>query len=95
MLRQGISISNDPMFYMVQGNNYMDINFPDYAEQSYLKAYAVMPNRLYPLYRLMLLYEKTGQKEKMKRMAKKIVTSPPKVVSPATTDMINKAKQCL
>ena len=95
VLRQGISISNDPMFYMVQGNNYMDINFPDYAEQSYLKAYAVMPNRLYPLYRLMLLYEKTGQEEKMKRMAKKIVTSTPKVVSPATTDMINKAKQCL
>ncbi len=95
VLRQGVSISNDPMFYMVQGNNYMDENLPAFAEQSYRKASAIMPNRLYPLYRLMLLYEKTGQEENMKQMAKKILASRPKVASPATSDMINKAKQCL
>lgn len=95
VLRQGSSISNDPMFYMVQGNNYMDMNHPYLAEQAYLKAHAVMPNRLYPLYRLMLLYGETGQTEKMRRMAKRIVASKPKIVSPATTDMINKAKRCL
>lgn len=95
LLREGTLISNDPMFYLLQGNNYRDMQCCDLAEEAYLKAYAVMPNRLYPLYQLMMLYKNTGQKTKMKYMARKIVRTRPKVASPATEEIKNKAKALL
>lgn len=95
MLRQGTSISNDPMFYLLQGNNYCDMQCHDLAEKAYIKAYAVMPNRLYPLYRLMTLYESTGQLTKMRRTAKRIINARCKVESKATKDIIEKAKEAL
>ena len=95
MLRQGAAVSNDPMFYVLQGNNYKDMECYDHAEKAYEKAYGVMPNRLYPLYRLMLMYEETGQTDKMKKAAKRLAQSTPKIKSPATDEMIEKAKQCL
>ncbi len=92
ILSNGILISNDPMFYLLQGNNYKDMGFPHFAEQAYFKAHAVMPNRLYPLYQLMVLYESVGQKRKMKKMAKRIIEMKPKITSPATEEMKQKAK---
>ena len=92
ILSNGILISNDPMFYLLQGNNYKDMGFPHFAEQVYFKAHAVMPNRLYPLYQLMVLYESVGQKGKMKKMAKRIIEMKPKITSPATEEMKQKAK---
>jgi len=92
MLRQGAAVSNDPMFYVLQGNNYKDMECYDYAEKAYKKAYSVMPNRIYPLYQLMLLYEHTGQKQKMLRMARKIIDTQPKVKSRATEEMTEKAR---
>lgn len=94
-LSEGTSISNDPMFYLLQGNNYKDLGVFGLAERSYLKAYAVMPNRLYPLYQLMKLYEHMGYKEKMRYMAKRIIESNPKIISPATEAMKNQAKTAL
>jgi len=95
MLRQGALVSNDPMFYVLQGNNYKDMGCCEHAEQAYQKAYSIMPNRIYPLYRLMVLYKDIDNKPKMKQIAQKILLSKPKVQSPATREMINKAKQCL
>lgn len=92
ILSNGILISNDPMFYLLQGNNYKDMGFPHFAEQAYFKAHAVMPNRLYPLYQLMILYESVGQKGKMKKMAKRIIEMKPKITSPATEEIKQKAK---
>lgn len=68
------------------------MGFPHFAEQAYFKAYAVMPNRLYPLYQLMVLYESVGQRGKMKKMAKRIIEMKPKITSPATEKMKQKAK---
>lgn len=95
MLRQGAAVSNDPMFYVLQGNNYKDMECYDYAEKAYEKAYSVMPNRIYPLYQLMLLYKEIGQTNKMKQVAKCLIQSTPKIKSPATDEMIEKAKECL
>ena len=95
MLSNGILISSDPMFYLLQGNNYKDMEFPYFAEKAYFKAYSVMPNRLYPLYQLMVLYESMGQKEKTRKMAWKIIKMNPKITSPATEEMKQKAKKVL
>ena len=95
VLRRGTLVSNDPMFYVIQGNNYRDMEAYDEAETAYLKAYHILPNRLYPLYRLMCLYEQTGENKKMRQMAGQVVNFKVKVASPATTEMKDEARQLL
>lgn len=92
LLRMGTKASADPMFYVIMGNNYRDEGFHDRAERSYKKAFAVMPNRLYPLYQLMLMYEEMGEKKKCREMAARVMEMKPKVDSEATRDMKRKAK---
>ena len=61
-------------------------------EEAYQKAFAIMPNRLYPLYQLMGLYEELGDMEALQRMAKKIIMMQPKIKSPATETMMDSAR---
>jgi tetratricopeptide (TPR) repeat protein len=91
ILRQATLVSPDPMFYVLMGNNYKDMKHYDLAEQAYQKAYSVMPNRLYPLYQLMMLYHDCGNTLKEKAMAKRVIEMKPKIESPATRDMKKKA----
>ena len=58
-------------------------------------AFAIMPNRIYPLYQLMLLYEETGDSVKMSAMAQRVLRTKCKVESPATREMKEKAKERL
>ena len=95
ILQKGTLVSNDPMFYVLMGNNYKDMKHDDLAEQAYQKAFSVMPNRLYPLYQLMMLYHDGGNKQKAKEMAKRVVKMKPKIESPATKDMKKKAEEIL
>ena len=95
LLRQGVLTSGDPMFFLLQGNNYKDMGCLDLAEKAYMKAYSVMPNRLYPLYRMMLLYESAGKMEKARHMAKTILETSPKINSHATKDIKDKARSLL
>ena len=57
MLRWGAQLSADPMFTVLMGNNYRAMGMPAEAERCYRSAFSIMPNRIYPLYRLMKLYE--------------------------------------
>ena len=95
VLRQGTRCSADPMFYVLMGNNYKDMKQYDLAEQAYKKAFSVMPNRLYPLYQLMLLYQDSGDVKKAKAMAKRVIETKPKIESRATRNMKEKAKDFL
>ena len=95
ILNLGTRISCDPMFYVIQGNNYCEMESFEKAESAYQKAFAIMPNRLYPLYKLMLLYEKEGNEEKMVNMAQQVVSFTEKVVSPVTKDMKKEADKIL
>lgn len=96
MLRLGTLISCDPMFYVIQGNNYSEMGFYQYAEQAYKEAFNIMPNRIYPLYQLMLLYEKEGGKfDKIIEVAQRIVYFNIKIRSPATDEILHKAKDIL
>jgi len=91
VLRIGTFVSNDPMFYVIQGNNYSEMGVSQDAEKAYQKAFSIMPNRLYPLYQLMLLYEKEGNSEKMSKMAQQVIAFNEKVASPAINEMKKKA----
>lgn len=94
ILRDGMLVSADPMFLIQQANNYRDIGEYDMAEEYYYRAFAVMPNRLYPLYRLMQLY--AGQPERQsdaQSMARRIIAFPVKIASPATNLMKSEANR--
>ena len=95
IMRRGPLISADPMFYVIMGNNYQGMALPSQAEWCYQRAFAMMPNRLYPLYKLALLYHDTNQTAKMKRMCQRIICFQPKIESKATSDMKAKAKRLL
>ena len=95
MLRQGALVSNDPMFYVIQGNNYRDMGAYTEAETAYRKAYHVLPNRLYPLYQLMCLYEQSGETQKMREMAQQVIDFNVKVESPATKEMKDTALELI
>ena len=95
ILRQGTLCSADPMFYVLMGNNYRDMEYYDLAEHSYKKAFSIMPNRIYPLYQLMQMYVDRGNMIKSKTMAEKIIEMKPKIQSPATREMKDKAKRII
>lgn len=95
MLRQGTQISADPMFYVLMGNNYKDMDCYDLAEESYFRAFSVMPNRIYPLYQLMKLYKEAGKVDKATEYARRIVSFKEKVISPATKQIKEEANSCL
>ena len=95
MLKQGTLVSADPMFYVLMGNNYKDMGYPDFADESYKKAFSVMPNRIYPLYQLMQLYKKNGDVGKAKAYAKRIISFKEKIISPATKQIKGEAEDYL
>lgn len=95
MLRRGTKVSNDPMFWVVMGNNYQELNLYAEALVCYDTAYLQMPNRLYPLYQKMLLYERMENKNAMRKMARSVIDFEPKVQSPAISEMTSKARKLL
>ena len=93
VLEKAIRISCDPMLYNVMGNNYKGMGEYGKAENMYLCASHIVPNRHYPLYLLMKLYEETGQIDKAKAMADALLEKPIKVPSTAIREMQEEAKK--
>lgn len=93
VFRQGTQVCSDPMFWVLIGNNYRDMQCYQEAEEAYKKAFAIMPNRLYPLYQLMGLYEETEDVEALRRTAREIMALQPKIKSPATEAMADSARR--
>jgi len=92
ILKEGAPLSADPMFYNVMGNNYKGLGEVERAEAAYLYAFDILPNRLYPLYLLMKLYEETEQYDKSMEMAQRVIEFVPKIDSPAIRDMKREAE---
>lgn len=95
ILRMEAQLDTDPIVYVVMGRNYEDMNLYAEADRSYLQAFFLQPNRIYPLYRQMKLYERIGDNIRMNQKAMEIMTFTPKVASPATTEMKDEARQLL
>lgn len=95
LLHKGLSISCDPKFCILIGSNYQMMGQFDKAEAYYIRAYYTLPNRLYPLYLLTKLYHETGQEDKARTMAKKLLAQKPKVMSTAVKEMKDYAHNLL
>lgn len=94
-LRMGMRASSDNMFPLVMGDNYADLGAVELAEQSYRTAHWMAPRKLYPLHRLLQLYERNGMEEKARAVAARIVSARPRIRSVATADMQEYARNFL
>lgn len=84
LLTIGTSISSDPMFWNVMGNNSLMQGKYREAEYRYKHAFYMVPNRLYPLYLMAKLYYTEGDTARFLNMADKIESFVPKVESVQT-----------
>jgi len=84
---------SDPMVYNCIGNNFKKMGKLENAECMYIRASQIVPNRHYPLYLLLKLYEESEQTEKAISMANALLNKPVKVQSPAIQEMQKEAKR--
>ena len=95
ILYEGAALSADPMFYNVIGNNYKAMGETALAERSYQKAFDILPNRMYPKYLMMRLYDDKGEEAKARRVAREILSFDVKIESLATQEMQKIAQDLL
>lgn len=81
ILNECIRGLNDTDVQMLLADNYYHLGKFTEAERHYLQAARMCPNRFLPLYRLVLLYEQTGQQNEAFRLARQIVNKPVKIPS--------------
>lgn len=95
ILKRGVRLSCDPMFYNVIGNNYKQLGDIENAEKYYWLAYGILPSRIYPLYLLVKLHNESGNILEAKRIAAILLNRPDKVKSRATEDMREEVSKIL
>ena len=76
ILKDGAAISSDPMFYNIIGRNKEAMGLYEEAEQAYLHAHYMVPQRLYPLTLLMHMHIRLGNNNKAMRYGKMILDKP-------------------
>lgn len=87
ILREGMQISSDPMFWNISGKNYEALGDYAAAEEAYRHAHHMIPDRIYPPYLLAKLYFETGQTKKAHATARRVVSHKPKIESVQTREM--------
>jgi hypothetical protein len=76
VLKEGASISSDPMFHNIIGKNLEAMGDIPGAEKEYLQAHCMVPCRLYPLVLLMEMKAREGDSVQAIKIANKAVEIP-------------------
>jgi tetratricopeptide (TPR) repeat protein len=87
ILTLGSSISCDPMFWNIMGNNATAQGNYERAKECYTKAFCMIPNRLYPLSLLAKLYHENGDTTLFLHLSNAINSFVPKVESELTKEL--------
>lgn len=95
ILQLGTLVSADPVFRVLQGNNYRDMKCYKKAETAFKQAFHILPNRIYPLYLLMYLYRQMGEQDKMLHMAKTVLDFNVKIETTETDEMKKSAQKVI
>ena len=72
VLSQSMTFSGEPMLYNIRGKNCQALKEYDEAEIAFVKAYNMIPNRIYPLYLLGRIYAEKGEVTRLNQVAKRI-----------------------
>lgn len=95
VLKRGMRISADPMFWNLAGMAAQSLGHMDEAERDFIHAYEMVPNRMYPLYLLALSYFERGDTVNARMTARRIEYFTPKVESDATQGMRDEIRQLI
>lgn len=95
ILREGEKVSADPMFIILRGNNYQSMGLYSLADSMYMRAWRRVPNRIYPIYKNMMMYRDIGNEKLSSRYAEMLLSTVPKIESPATREMQQTAKNII
>ncbi len=87
ILTLGSSISCDPMFWNIMGNNAIAQGNYERAKECYTKAFCMIPNRLYPLSLLAKMYHENGDTAAFLHLSNAINGFVPKVESELTKEL--------
>lgn len=79
--------------YTTLGDCYKNVGEFDLAEESYIKAFNMVPNRLYAEYLLAKLYFENSKDASALKIAEKIIAHKPKVNSIAVTEIKNEMRR--
>ena len=93
VLQRATQVSCDPMLYNIMGKNHQAMKEYDLAEQNLLKSTLIVPNRIYPYYLLMKLFDEKGDEDKASKYAQIVLTKEPKVHSRAVEEMREEARK--
>lgn len=72
VLKEGATISSDPMFYNIMGRNNEALGLYEAAECCYMYSHNMVPSRIYPLSLLMKMKIRTGSTQEAIAIGKKI-----------------------
>ncbi len=89
---------HDPMAHNIMGNNFKHMGNIQAALKQYRTAHYYMPNHIYPLYLIAMLYYETGDTTRFVQSARLVLDFEPKIESSATQELKNEIrkfyKQC-
>ncbi len=86
---------NDSDYFIYLGSSYEGIGDYTSALECFDQSSYIMPVKFYPIYRMVLLYRKTGENEAAKMLAKKILDMPIKVESDIVSNIRSEMSQFL
>lgn len=84
---------NDINLWINKGDCYVALRMFKSAEACYLHAHSMIPNRFYPLHKLLLLYKETGEADKLRSIAGNILSKRIKVPSPIVDQIRREAEK--
>lgn len=87
--------SCDPMLYNLEGRNHQALGEYQNAEECFIKAYYLVPSRIYPCYLLAIMYLEMGNIEKSKYWANYVLNKKVKIESVAVKEMKNEMGELL
>lgn len=97
VLLEAANYSCDPMIFNIIGKNYQAQQQYKEAEHWLMRSTHLLPGRIYPYYLLTKLYAEPAfnEQDKMKEMAKVVLTKEPKVHSTAVQEMRREVEKLL
>lgn len=81
--------------YIAIGDNYKELNDSDSAEHSYLIAYWISPQKIYPQYKLAMLYYDNKDYDKFKITVQKTLLKDDRILTPASIQLRDELREKL
>ena len=95
ILQEAATRLNDADLYIYLGNSYEGSGDLEKAIKSFEQASMIMPVKFYPKYRLVKIYQQTGEDEKACVLARQILNMDVKIPSDIVTDIRNDMEKLL